>query len=269
MHEVFKSARAAFWESLDEMLKTSRIGTTEANRRAQEIMRTQVAPLQKKYAEAADNIVSFNKSRADEAGESIQAATGSTRTGILIVLGIVVIIAVCIAVFVVRSITRPLATAVGLVNQVAEGDLAHTAEVASTDEFGRMLTALNRMVKNLRKTVSEVTMAAANVASGSEEMSSTAEQLSQGSTEQAASAEETTSAMEEMAASVHQNADNARQTDKIASKTAEDARSGGEAVVRTVGAMKQVAEKIGIIEEIARKTDLLALNAAVEAAPSN
>jgi methyl-accepting chemotaxis protein len=69
-----------------------------------------------------------------------------------------------------------------------------------------------------------------------------------------------------MASSVQQNADNARQTDKIASKAAEDARTGGEAVVRTVSAMKQVAEKIGIIEEIARKTDLLALNAAVEAA---
>jgi methyl-accepting chemotaxis protein len=97
-------------------------------------------------------------------------------------------------------------------------------------------------------------------------MSSTAQALSQGATEQAAAAEESTSSMEEMASSVQQNADNARQTDKIASKAAEDARSGGDAVVRTVGAMKQVAEKIGIIEEIARKTDLLALNAAVEAA---
>ena len=72
--------------------------------------------------------------------------------------------------------------------------------------------------------------------------------------------------MEEMAASIQQNADNARATDKLASKAAQDARSSGDAVVRTVSAMKQVAEKIGIIEEIARKTDLLALNAAVEAA---
>ena len=97
-------------------------------------------------------------------------------------------------------------------------------------------------------------------------MSATAEQLSQGSTEQAAAAEETTSAMEEMAASVQQNADNARQTDKIASTAAEDAKSSGDAVARTVEAMREVAEKINIIEEIARKTDLLALNAAVEAA---
>jgi methyl-accepting chemotaxis protein len=97
-------------------------------------------------------------------------------------------------------------------------------------------------------------------------MSATAQQLSEGATEQAAAAEETTSSMEEMAASIQQNADNARQTDKIASKASEDARASGAAVVETVKAMKQVAEKIGIIEEIARKTDLLALNAAVEAA---
>jgi methyl-accepting chemotaxis protein len=97
-------------------------------------------------------------------------------------------------------------------------------------------------------------------------MSSTAQQVSQGSSEQASAAEETTSSMEEMTSSVQQNADNARQTDKIASKAAEDAKSSGGAVKRTVDAMKQVAEKIAIIEEIARKTDLLALNAAVEAA---
>jgi methyl-accepting chemotaxis protein len=97
-------------------------------------------------------------------------------------------------------------------------------------------------------------------------MSSTSQQLSQGASEQAAAAEESTSSMEEMTSSVQQNADSARQTDKIASKAAEDAKSGGEAVAQTVHAMKEVAEKISIIEEIARKTDLLALNAAVEAA---
>jgi methyl-accepting chemotaxis protein len=122
------------------------------------------------------------------------------------------------------------------------------------------------MVDKLRKTVSEVTGSAGNVATGSDELSSTAQQLSQGTSEQAAAAEETTSSMEQMAASIQQNADNARQTDKLASKAADDARSGGDAVIRTVSAMKQVAEKISVIEEIARKTDLLALNAAVEAA---
>lgn len=122
------------------------------------------------------------------------------------------------------------------------------------------------VVRGIVRAVSEVVGAARKVASGSEGMSATSHQLSQGASEQASSAEETTSSMEEMTASIQQNADNARETDKIASKAAEDARCGGQAVRNTVHAMKEVAQKISIIEEIARKTDLLALNAAVEAA---
>jgi methyl-accepting chemotaxis protein len=148
--------------------------------------------------------------------------------------------------------------------QISQGDL--TVQARTLSEADVLGHALVRMLDNLRKTVSEVAAAAANVTTGSGEMSSTAQQLSQGASEQSAAAEESTSAMEEMASSIQQNADNAGQTNKIASKASEDARSSGAAVVRTVGAMKQIAEKIGIIEEIARKTDLLALNAAVEAA---
>lgn len=261
--------------------------------------------LHAKYVEAADKMVAFSHDQAAEATRSIEGAVGSARFGMLTGIGSALLIAICISPFVVRSITRPLAMAVGLVDQIAQGDLSHKVEATSTDELGRMLTAMNgmvnnlngaahvaasiaegdltvqakalsekdvlgqaltKMLQNLRKTISDVSAASVNVAGGSEEMSSTAQQLSQGATEQASAAEETTSSMEEMSSSIPQNADNARQTDKIASKAAEDARSSGDAVVRTVAAMKQVAEKIGIIEEIARKTDLLALNAAVEVA---
>ena len=162
------------------------------------------------------------------------------------------------------GMVQNLRTAAQIAAAIAEGDL--TVEAAPRSERDALGQALKKMLGNLRKTVAEVATAAANVTTGSDEMSSTAQQLSQGATEQAASAQESTSSMEEMTSSVQQNADNARQTDKIASKAAEDARASGDAVVRTVSAMKEVAEKIGIIEEIARKTDLLALNAAVEAA---
>src|SRR5262249_7212941 len=107
---------------------------------------------------------------------------------------------------------------------------------------------------------------AATVAAGSEQMNAAAQQLSEGASEQAACAEESSASMEEMTSSVDQNAQHATQTNEIASKASGDARTSGEAVALMVKAMKQVAEKIGIIEEIARKTDLLALNAAVEAA---
>jgi methyl-accepting chemotaxis protein len=209
------------------------------------------------------------------------------------------------AVWVARAITRPLRRAVEVADTIALGDLSRSLDIRQRDEVGQLAASLDRMLGSLRKTadvadsiangdltvqvalqserdsvglslekmlanlrsvVGEITTAATNVASGSEELSATAQQLSQGASEQSASAEETTSSMEEMAASIQQNADNARQTDKIASKAAEDTKAGGEAVAQTVHAMKEIAEKISIIEEIARKTDLLALNAAVEAA---
>jgi methyl-accepting chemotaxis protein len=157
-----------------------------------------------------------------------------------------------------------LRAAASVASRISEGDL--TVEAKALSERDTLGQALTRMLENLRNTVREVEAAASGVATGSGQMSSTAQQLSQGASEQAASAEETTSAMEQMTSSVQQNADNARQTDKIASQAAGDTRSSGEAVKRTVQAMREVAEKISIIEEIARKTDLLALNAAVEAA---
>ena len=72
--------------------------------------------------------------------------------------------------------------------------------------------------------------------------------------------------MEEMSSNIQQNADNARQTEAIAQKAASDAKSSGEAVGKTVAAMRKISEKISIVEEIARQTNLLALNAAIEAA---
>ncbi|QWV99299.1 MCP four helix bundle domain-containing protein [Geomonas nitrogeniifigens] len=122
------------------------------------------------------------------------------------------------------------------------------------------------IIRSVRAVVSEVMSAADNVSSGSQQMSQSAEELSQGATEQAAAAEEASSSMEQMSANVRQNADNALQTEKIALQTAADAKESGQAVAKTVQAMREIAGKISIIEEIARQTNLLALNAAIEAA---
>jgi methyl-accepting chemotaxis protein len=261
--DALSVARTPLNAARDEAVALSRAGKKAE---ATAVFREKMVPLNARYMEAVSNMTAFNKANADEDGRTIQAAAASSRTAILIGLGLAILAALGITLFVVRSITRPLNATVKLVQQVGAGDLTRTAEVTSTDELGQMLTAVNEMIANLRDTVGNIATASANVAAGSEQLSSTAQQLSQGATEQASAAEETTSAMEEMSASVHQNADNARQTDKIASRSAEDTRTGGDAVTRTVQAMKEVAEKINIIEEIARKTDLLALNAAVEAA---
>ncbi|HEY6876909.1 MAG TPA: CHASE3 domain-containing protein [Polyangiales bacterium] len=174
--------------------------------------------------------------------------------------------AVALGAWITRSITHPLSESVAVAQSLAAGDLTVSINVDTNDETGLLKAAMKELVESLRQVVSQVSTAASNVASGSEEMSATAQQLSEGAGQQSAAAEETTSSMEQMTASIQQNAGNARQTDGIAAKAATDTKASGEAVVQTVAAMRNIAERIGIIEEIARKTDLLALNAAVEAA---
>ncbi|MDC9823101.1 methyl-accepting chemotaxis protein [Devosia sp. ZB163] len=177
-----------------------------------------------------------------------------------------VVIAALAAIWMIISISKSLGAALGLANAVAGGDLSAEAKVKSDDEIKDVIDALNLMTRKLREVVSEVTTAARNVASGSQELSATAEQLSQGATEQASSTEEASASMEEMAATIKQSADNATQTEKIARQSAADANTSGEAVGNAVNAMQTIAEKIMVVQEIARQTDLLALNAAVEAA---
>jgi len=148
--------------------------------------------------------------------------------------------------------------------KIADGDLAVKVDTASDkDSLGQALSA---MVSKLCEVIGGVKQASAQVASGSQALSDSSEVMSQGATEQAAAAEEAASSIEEMAANIRQNADNAIETEKIAIQSAQDARNSGNAVDATVVAMKEIAEKILIIEEIARQTNLLALNAAIEAA---
>ena len=173
-----------------------------------------------------------------------------------------------VTVIVARSVTRVLGgephEIAAIAKNIANGDLTHTyaAKGGVRGVFGDMLT----MVDKLKAVVADVKSSAGNVASGSQELSSGAEQLSQGTTEQAANAEEASSSVEEMNATIRQNADNALATEKIALKSANDALESGRAVSEAVKAMKDIAGKISIIEEIARQTNLLALNAAIEAA---
>ena len=165
-----------------------------------------------------------------------------------------------------RSITRPINEAVNVANRLASGDLTVRIDATSRDETGQMLQAMQNMITKLSQVVTDVNTGAQALASASEEVSATAQSLSQAASEQAAGVEETSASIEQMTASIAQNTENAKVTEGMASKAAQDAADGGESVNATVSAMKEIAKKIGIIDDIAAQTNLLALNAAIEAA---
>ena len=161
---------------------------------------------------------------------------------------------------------EPLKVLSVYVERISQGDIPEKISEDQKGDVEKLKNNLNDMIDNLTKFALDVHSAASLVASGSEQVNATAQSLAQGATEQASSVEEVSSSMEQMDSTVKQNADNAQQTASIAVKSASDGEEGGKAVLETVEAMKSIADKIGIIEEIARQTNMLALNAAIEAA---
>jgi methyl-accepting chemotaxis protein len=269
-------------------------------------------------AKMPDFLASFSKLEADmsslsdrmekdtmtsQAGGD-QAAATSQRV-ILVVSCSALAMMVLFAWMITRGITRRLGLAVQVADRLAEGDLDIDVKADSTDETGKLLESMQRMVVALRQMVDtarviadgdltvtvtprsakdalgnalvvmvgklaqvlgEVRSAADALTAASTQVSGASQSLSQGTSEQAAAVEETTSSLEEMSASITQNAENSSSMETMALKGARDAAESGQAVSDTVGAMKSIAKKISIIEEIAYQTNLLALNAAIEAA---
>jgi methyl-accepting chemotaxis protein len=199
-------------------------------------------------------------------GETLSRSLILLLTGMFLFLAIIGII---IAVIFSKKIVKPIIFGVGLTQQVADGNLVINATqgyLKKSDETGDLVRAINDMSIKLKDIVAKVNLSANSISSGSNQLSSAAYQLSSGASQQAAAAEEVSASMEEMSSNIQQNSDNSQQTEKIARKVSKDAEESGEVVMVAVTAMKKIADKISIIEEIARQTNLLALNAAIEAA---
>ena len=199
-------------------------------------------------------------------GDQVITQSNAINVGAMIIGAI---IATFLGLLVTRQITGGINSGVNIAQRIADGDLtvkADQALLAQKDEIGQLVQAMDRMALKLREIIGSVVTGADNINAASEQTSSTAQSLSQGASEQAASVEETTASVEQMSASIEQNTENAKVTDTMAAKAAADAGEGGEAVGKTVEAMKSIAKKISIIDDIAYQTNLLALNAAIEAA---
>ncbi|ACV36703.1 methyl-accepting chemotaxis sensory transducer [Candidatus Accumulibacter phosphatis] len=206
------------------------------------------------------------------AKQEYDASTAKYHSTLIITSSLIagaILVSALLGVLLTRSILAQLggepAHVAKIVAQVAAGNLAVHVDTRA-DDSSSMMAGIKAMIAKLSEIIGEVRTAADNLSNASGQVSATAQSLSQSSSEQAASVEESTASMEEMSASIVQNTENARVTDGMASTAARQAVEGGEAVGRTVEAMKSIAEKIGIIDDIAYQTNLLALNAAIEAA---
>jgi len=226
----------------------------------------EVRPKQIVYINATTALIDFQNHLMREKADVIDKVFASARYMLIGLSVFSVLMTLALAIWLTRGITRPLAEAVDVANNLAEGNLNVKIVVDSKDETGMLLSAMQNMVAKLSEIITAVRSGADSLASASEEISATAQSLSQASSEQAASVEETSASIEQMTASINQNTENAKVTDSMAGKASKEATEGGQAVGSTVEAMKKIAGKIGIVDDIAYQTNLLALNAAIEAA---
>ena len=302
---TFDAALEQWIETLDEVVRLGRENTPASNARAANLAMGQGRQQAGEVIRLAEEFVAGAAQRMEEIDQATNAQFESSRNLLIGAAALLFLLSAAAGVWISLGVSRGLAKGVNLAKAVARGDLGQRVQADADDEIKDLITAMTEMTDNLHKTatladrvsqgdltvqpaplsdvdtlgialkamverlrgvVGDTLAAVDNVSSGSQQLSASAEQVSQGATEQAASAEEASASMEQMAANIKQNADNAAQTEQIARQSSKDAEASGEAVNRAVGAMRTIADKISIVQEIARQTDLLALNAAVEAA---
>ena len=229
---------------------------------------------------SAADLAAANFKRMNDKAKVLAAQKAWTARAMVAVMLVTILLGAVLSVQLARGVTRPILQAVRVTEAIARGDLLVKVPSSGRDEVGQLLSAMGQMAERLRGVVAQVRSGAdalaqtsgqvvavvGQVSSASSQVSASAQTLSQGTSEQAASVQETTSSLEEMSASITQNAENSRQMEQMALRGAGDGDESARSVDDTVEAMRSIAEKISIVEEIAYQTNLLALNAAIEAA---
>jgi methyl-accepting chemotaxis protein len=266
MFQAITQARTAYIATQDQVIRLVEEGRMAEARLYVDVDFRRAAEEYRKHVNA---LIEFQGQLMDDVGKEASAIVSAATMLMLILGGVAMLIGISMAFIITRGLLRQLGGepdyAADVAKQVANGDMTVQVQLRNGDTTS-LLAAMKDMVQKLSSTLGEVRTAADSLAAASEEVSATSQTLAQGSSEQAASLEETTASIEQMSASIGQNTENAKVTDGIASKSAGDATDGGQAVRATVEAMKAIADKIGIVDDIAYQTNLLALNAAIEAA---
>jgi PAS domain S-box-containing protein len=233
---------------------------------AEKTIRESVRPLFVPVETGIDALSQLQLDVAKQEYESAQIRFQQSRLVSIILLVSGLLLSIVIATLLIRGISRSLSAMKQFAETLAKGDLTAHIDLDTSDEIAEVALAIDGMRDQLAGVVKQVRINSDALGNASQEISSTAQTISQSTIEQAAGVEETTASIEELSASVRVNADNAKLTSDMAAAAAAEAESGGQAVARTVDAMKEIADKISLIEDIAYKTNLLSLNAAIEAA---
>ncbi|MCC2637158.1 MAG: hypothetical protein K0Q68_877 [Moraxellaceae bacterium] len=301
--EVFIEDRARF---VQEGLKPAVAALRANDLRlAREIAQDKIVPLYEPVAAGITALNQLQVDVAREEYGHAMARYDSIRNMTLMSIITSLILAAWVGIMLVRAIVNPLNELVRVADNISRGELNDRIEVQSNDEMGRLQgsmqvmsgslrkmagaaasladgdltvrvaphserdllgSALARMIEKLTQVMREVRAGANGLSAAAQQVAATSQNLSQGTSEQAASVEETSASLEEMSASITRNAENSREMEKMAVKGSRDAEDSGRSVQETVSAMKLIAQKTSIVEEIAYQTNLLALNAAIEAA---
>ncbi len=222
---------------------------------------------------AGNSVIEDSQKLADMMLENTKNSFGTVNENLramiltfLVSITLIVFVCFFLSILLLKRIGSRVENTFKGVQYLTEGDLTHIVEADSKDEFGQMATKVNAMTTQMHGIVSKITENAETISIHSSEIAQASQMMSEGASTQASSAEEVSSSLEQMSAGIDQNSDNARETERIAQKALESIREGGKASQRSMAAMKDIASKISIIDEIAFQTNILALNAAVEAA---
>ena len=264
MFQKVQVAYGTYQAATEKLVAAVRSGDVE---RIQAVAMGDIRASSFKFVEDSEALMAYNDRAASQASANAAEVANAAFLLMLGAIAVAVLLAIVMGLLLANHVTRLLGGepdyATALAQRLAAGDLSLDVQVANDNS---LLSAMKNMAERLTQVISEVRTSADALASASEEVSAASVTLSQNSTEQAASVEETSASIEQIAATVAQNAENAQVTDNMATKSASEAREGGRTVKETVDAMKNIAEKVRIIDDIAYQTNLLALNAAIEAA---
>jgi methyl-accepting chemotaxis protein len=275
--EELKAARQAYLAKRADVLALSRAHQEAA---AQAMFVNDVLPLYERFGKAARGLREFNQAKGVGIEKSAIVLMDQVARSGLVLFGVTLAMGIGALLWLVRSITRPVGTALGMVRSVAEGDLTVRVDDRATDEIGLICQSLNDMVGNLSRNVETISETSQSVAAASQELNEVSAQVT-GNAQQAAlqanavseAAEQVSSnistvasAAEEMGSTIKEIAKNASDAATVAQQAVSVARETNASVAKLGVSSEEIGKVIKTITSIAEQTNLLALNATIEAA---